>query len=151
MHVKRNLRYDEMRNATSNFAKEIDHEKYDAFVLIVMSHGGDRDVIYGVENRVVRVEDLMSEFTEANCPGLRGKPKLFFIQTCRGSLRESMLSTSGNADGATSFLPVDSTLPRSVFPKEPHMLLAFATAPGYVAWRNPESGSLFIQVGIENF
>lgn len=147
VEVARDLRYDQMRNLTAQVAKR-NHKNHDAFVLIVMSHGGDNDVIYGVGNRAVRVEDLISELTQSNCPDLRDKPKMVFIQTCRGSLRERISPNSASADSADSFSALDSTLSRGVFPKEFHWLLAFATTPGYVASRDPSSGSWFIQVSM---
>ena len=147
VQVARDLRYDQMRNLTAQFAKR-NHKNHDAFVLIVMSHGGDNDIIYGVDNRAVRVEDLISELTQSNCPDLRDKPKLVFIQTCRGSLREGISLISASADSADLFSTVDSTLSRGVFPKEFHWLLAFAATPGYVASRDPRFGSWFIQVSM---
>ncbi|CAH3022285.1 unnamed protein product, partial [Porites evermanni] len=78
VEVARDLRYDQMRNLTAQVAKR-NHKNHDAFVLIVMSHGGDNDVIYGVDNRAVRVEDLISELTQSNCPDLRDKPKIILM------------------------------------------------------------------------
>ena len=138
-----------MRRVAVDFAKK-DHSQFDAFVFIVMSHGGDKDVIYGVSGRHTRVEDLMSEFKAANCQTLRNKPKLFIIQTCRGSSNESLSPASCDSDTAAGFSP-DSTLARSVCPQEADFLLSFATAPGYKAWRHPESGSPYIRVSVFSF
>ena len=80
VEVARDLRYDQMRNLTAQVAKR-NQKNHDAFVLIVMYHGEDNDVIYGVDNRAVRVEDLISELTQSNCPDLSDKPKIVFIQT----------------------------------------------------------------------
>jgi len=159
--VKKNLEWDEMRTVAAEFAAK-DHSQFDAFVFIAMSHGGDRDVILGVKGRTIRVEDLMAEFNAANCPTLQNKPKLFFIQACRGTSKERVRSDDSNAafsrDSLTSmfkeklsFTPFspESTLPRSVCPQEADFLLAFATAPGYVAWRNQQYGSLFVQHLVE--
>jgi len=55
-----------------------------------------------------------------------------------------MSAQADNQSFARPFSP-DSTLPRSVFPPEADFLLAFATVPGYVAFRSPESGTFFIQ------
>ena len=144
VRVNKNLQWDEMRKVAAKFAAK-DHSQFDAFVFIVMSHGGDEDVIFGVRGRYIRVEDLMAEFNTANCPTLQNKPKLFFIQTYRGSSLERRSPTCGGTDSYAPYSP-DSTLPRSVGPQEADFLLAFATAPGYVAWRNRQNGSPFIQV-----
>ena len=148
VHVYKDLQRNQMLSVAASFANK-DHSNFDAFIFIVMSHGGNGDTIYGVRGRSARVEDLMSEFKAANCPTLRNKPKLFFIQTCRGSLNETLSPALGDADvnSAPAFAG-DSTLPRGVCPQEADFLLAFATAPGYKAWRIPQTGSLFIQVSV---
>lgn len=149
VYVCRDLDSLQMKRIAINVATKIDHSEFDAFVFIVMSHGGEQDVISGVDRRSVRVEDLMSEFKAVNCPDLQNKPKLFFIQPCRGNSNESPFSAFGDVDSTPVFSP-DSTLPRSACPREADFLLAFATAPGYVSYRKPLSGSRFIQVSFNN-
>lgn len=141
VHVKNDLNADQMRQVAEEFAKK-DHSEFDAFIFIIMSHGGDKDVIYGVDGRKVQIEDLMCEFKIGRCPTLKKKPKLFFIQTCRGGLETPELP----GDIVDAAFSPDSTLSRSVCPQEADFLLAFSTAPGYVALRNPQSGSRFVQV-----
>ena len=150
VHVFNDQQRNQMLNVAVKFANE-DHSKFDAFVFIVMSHGGNGDTIYGVRGRHTRVEDLMSEFKAANCPTLRNKPKLFLIQTCRGTSNETLSPALGDADvNSAPAFSGDSTLPRGVCPQEVDFLLAFATAPGYKAWRIPQAGSPFIQVSVDN-
>ena len=66
-----------------------DHTTYDAFVLVILSHGKQGGV-YGMdgdlenESGFVLLDDIMSLFDGANCPSLSGKPKMFFIQACQG-------------------------------------------------------------------
>lgn len=141
VHVKNDLNADQMRQVAKEFAEK-DHSEFDAFIFIIMSHGGDKDVINGVDGRKVQIEDLMCEFKIDHCPTLKKKPKLFFIQTCRGGLESPELS----GDIVDAAFSPDSTLSRSVCPQEADFLLAFSTAPGYVALRNPQSGSRFVQV-----
>lgn len=57
---------------------------HDAFVCVVMSHGSSGDLIYGVDGTTIKVHDIVKYFNDQNCVGLRGKPKLFFINACRG-------------------------------------------------------------------
>ena len=109
VRVNKNLQWDEMPKVAAKFAAK-DHSQFDAFVFIVMSHGGGRDVIFGVRGRYIRVEGLMAEFNAANCPTLQNKPKLFFIQTFRGSSLERRPPTCGGTDSYAPYSP-DSTLP----------------------------------------
>ena len=127
---------------------QTDHSKYDAFVFVIMSHGGERDTVCGVDGESIETELLMSQFTATNCPSLENKPKLFFIQACRGNLQERSSPNRSDvySDAVHHQYLSDSTLPRSVCPNEVDFLLFFATAPGYRAFRKEGYGSPFIQV-----
>ena len=146
--VKNDLKYYEILDTAVDFAAQ-DHSNFDAFVMIVMSHGADGDAIYGVSGkRTVRVKDLMAEFTADRCKSLRNKPKIFIFQACRGSLDEREYPISDSNGYMADAMVSDSTLALSVTPPEADFLLAFATTPGYVSWRREESGSFYIQVSI---
>lgn len=153
LEVRRNLGGLEILKTAQEIAAK-DHSKYKAFVLIIMSHGEKKDVIQGVDGRKARVEDLMSEFTATSCPTLQNKPKLFFIQACRGRRSDPRMNrlppAADNIQGdtiATMHSP-DSTLANGVSPEEADFLLAFATVPDYQAWRSKIEGSWFIQVSM---
>lgn len=57
-------------------AKEIDHSNYDAFVCCILSHGK-----FGM-----RILDLEEHFADIQCPNLKRKPKMFFIQSSQPGL-----------------------------------------------------------------
>ncbi|KAL9971090.1 hypothetical protein ACROYT_G023576 [Oculina patagonica] len=143
--IRRNLTQSEINETTREVAGE-DHRNCDAFVFIIMSHGEACDVVLGVDGRPVYVKDIMTEFKAIKRSTLRGKPKLFFMQCCRGLLPEFL--SPPNTDSFEPSLNCDSTLASGVCPQEADFLLAFASAPGYVSYRRPESGSVFIQVSI---
>lgn len=154
--VRRDLTRNKMEALLKHYGSEIDHSKFDAFVCVIMSHGSENDFIEGVDEKAVRVEELMAEFDAQNCPSLKDKPKLFFIQCCRGSTWDTQselvdsLSSFGcsvKSDGVA--LHPDSTLARSACPKGADFLLAFATTPGYVALRSPSNGSVFMRILVE--
>ncbi|XP_066029289.1 uncharacterized protein [Pocillopora verrucosa] len=164
--IRRDLTKHELEKVAQDFG-EANHEAYNAFVFIVMSHGGDRDCILGVDGRETTVKNLMSEFRENKCPSLKHKPKVFIIQTCRGYQRDADNSVPSSANDislqvvttssreqkssqpcGTAF-STDATLPRSVFPPEADFVLAFATAPGYVSYRHPLHGARFIRDLVE--
>ena len=156
VEVRRNLGGREISKAAEEIAKK-DHSKYTAFAFFIMSHGDEKDVIQGVDGRRARVEDLMIEFTATNCPTLENKPKLFFIQACRGQgtdPRMNRLSASPDlsieGDTIAIMQSSDSALARGVSPREADFLLAFATVPGSKSWRSTKSGSWFVQVCPEN-
>ena len=147
VHVKHDLKYSEILEAAEEYASR-DHSNFDAFFMIVMSHGADGDVIYGVSGKhKVGVKEIMADFEQ--CPTLEGKPKVFIIQACRGPLgeRELPINNGYMADAVAS----DSTLACTVSPPGADFLLAFATMPRYVSWRNEQSGSLYIKVSMKVF
>ena len=153
--VERDLTKHQMENVAAKYGAK-DHSSFDAFVMIIMSHGKDGDYIQGVDKKYTAVNDLMVEFQETNCPSLKKKPKVFIIQTCRGGSGSSADNVSSEAVPSTSTqvdyelcnaaFSFDSTLPRSVFPPEADFALAFATVPGYVSHRSTTDGTYFIQV-----
>ena len=147
--IKNDLKYYEMLAIAEKFASK-DHRDYDAFVMIVMSHGGDGDTIYGVRGRhKIRVTDLMAEFKIDRCPSLAGKPKIFIVQACRGSRDEREAPVSDSNGYMVDAMASDSTLAQSVTPPEADFLLAYATTPGYVSFRSETSGSMYIKVSIK--
>lgn len=120
---------------------EKDFSKFDCFICVILSHGS-ADGIYGVDEQVIQVEALTSKFRRTPCPSLENKPKLFFIQACRGS----------NKDIA----PVESDsepVPMQCrgLPSDADFLICYASSPGYESYRHPELGSWFIRSLVEVF
>ncbi|XP_074622410.1 uncharacterized protein LOC141880775 [Acropora palmata] len=156
--MKRNLEKNQIERVAQEYGGR-NHDKFAAFFLIVMSHGDDRDCILGVDNRTTSVKALMREFQAERCPSLKGKPKILIIQTCRGSRQcdverfddfvGSINAELDLADNCVGPFSMDSSLSKSVFPTEADFLLAFATVPGYAAFRSEESGAFFIQELVE--
>lgn len=73
-----------MSDVFDKVRKRDDLAMHDAFVCVVMSHGGMGDVIYGVCNKTISVHGITKMFNDQNCVPLRGKPKMFFVSACRG-------------------------------------------------------------------
>lgn len=147
VHVRRDQENLEIQRVAEEFAAK-DHGEYDAFVCIVMSHGGDHGTIVGVKGRKIRTEDITSEFKSSKCPTLADKPKVFITQACRGESRDPNLSLPDDfaADSTRSGFLNDSTLSRGDTPDETDFVFAHSTVPGYVSRRDPDCGSPFIQV-----
>ncbi|XP_016402196.1 caspase-8-like, partial [Sinocyclocheilus rhinocerous] len=76
-----------------------------------------------------------------NCPALIGKPKVFFIQACRGCGMQSKVLV---ADGAGASRIQKSGKVYSIA-KDSDFLIALSTVEGYVSVRDKYSGSWFIQ------
>ena len=151
VEIKRNLTRDEMYKLAKDVAAD-DHSNFDAFVLIIMSHGGTGgDAVIGVDGRAARIEEIMDEFKAISCASLQIKPKLFFIQCCTGNGVEFMPPVQSYVDNPMPRFTHDSALTSIALPREAHFLLAFADVPGYYAYQHADSGSVFFQVIVKEF
>lgn len=108
----------------------------DCFVCCILTHGGD-GVLYGSDGKFP-VDRVFKPFLDSACPTLRGKPKLFFIQACRGTQLD---------DGVVVALDTaDSSLGAGPMLTDPDFLVAYSTVDGFYSWRNQHQGSWFMQV-----
>ena len=67
---------------------KMDHSNFDCLVVCILSHGlrkKNEDHIMGVDGESFKVASILSQFDGVNCQSLIGKPKLFFLQCCRGT------------------------------------------------------------------
>ncbi|XP_061227791.1 caspase-3 isoform X2 [Neopsephotus bourkii] len=121
------------KNFHRKTVSEEDHSNRSSFVCVLLSHG-DEGVIYGTDGPL-ELKVLTSLFRGDKCRSLAGKPKLFFIQACRGTELDSGIETdSGSEETMCQKIPVEADF-----------LYAYSTAPGYYSWRNAAEGSWFIQ------
>ncbi|KAL2302792.1 hypothetical protein Nmel_010242 [Mimus melanotis] len=122
-------------------AAEENHSDAACFACILLSHG-EEGLIYGTDGPMA-IKSLTALFRGDKCKSLIGKPKLFFIQACRGSeFDEGIQTDSGPANDRC--LETDAN-PRYKIPVEADFLFAYSTVPGYYSWRNPGRGSWFVQ------
>ncbi|KAK8733635.1 hypothetical protein OTU49_006399 [Cherax quadricarinatus] len=116
-----------------------DHSDCDMLAVIFMSHG-EQDILWGKDGHI-KAEFLFESFQGDQCKTLAGKPKLFFIQACRGE----------NLDAGVTLVrsrPSDETDSGYLSYKIPNTadyLICWSTVPGHYSWRNTTNGSWFIQ------
>ncbi|XP_043938416.1 caspase-3-like [Protopterus annectens] len=113
-----------------------EHGEY--FVTVISSHG-ENGFIYGYDGEAVRLADIFTMFDPARCPQLANKPKIFFIQACRGSDLDDGVEVETD-----SVLPQeeDTFLQYLAIPIDTAVM--FAASPGYAAFQNL-AGSVFLQ------
>lgn len=132
MKVFTDLTVQKMKEKLQSVAQE-DHSNHASFVCVILSHG-EEGVIFGTDG-FEKLDVLTKFFKGHRCRTLIGKPKLFFIQACRGSDFDGGVETDAD--------PSDPSADR--IPVEADFLYAYSTAPGYYSWRNTYNGSWFIQ------
>ncbi|KAK7113267.1 caspase-7-like [Littorina saxatilis] len=162
-------------------ADEYDHDNANCLAVAIMSHGdseklenfpcdqqtipsGDKiqkDLIFGVDGCVILTESVTKAFQDEMCPGLVGKPRLFFLQACRGTayddgvdiaiVPDKARSSDEKKDNPSQELDDDDDQqeqdePTVVSPAPifKDFLVMYATPPGHFAWRRG-SGTWFVQ------
>ncbi|XP_041057693.1 caspase-8-like isoform X2 [Carcharodon carcharias] len=70
-----------------NKYQAMDHTLRDCFVCCILTHG-EKGVMCGTDGQHVAISEITSFFTGRQCPTLREKPKLFFIQACQGTKKQ---------------------------------------------------------------
>jgi hypothetical protein len=124
-----NLTANSMRDIITKFSK-IDHSNADCFMCIIMSHG-DNGIIYGTDQEI-EIEQLTQPFKFNTT--LAGKPKLFFIQACRGTMLMEGIDSNPYEIQYCNKIPLQADY-----------LIGYSTISGYFSWRNSANGSWFIQ------
>ncbi|XP_048048811.1 caspase-8 [Megalobrama amblycephala] len=125
-----------------------DHTLADCVVCCVLSHGRE-DGIVGVDGNTVTFKELIETLSPHRCSSLYKKPKLFFIQACRGKKEQSAAFSQTFSEDED--MPVsDAAVPRDSIPEAADYLLAMSTVPSYVSFREKDKGSWFIQALCHN-
>ncbi|NXS61525.1 CASP8 protein, partial [Brachypteracias leptosomus] len=117
-----------------------DHSYMDCFVCFIFSHG-ERDKIKGIDGEFINIKDLLSCFSGSNCPSLAGKPKLFFIQACQGSVGHPAVTVKEDFSG---HLETDA-IPMTSIPDQADILVGMATVEDYECYRCINTGSVYVQ------
>ncbi|XP_041797942.1 caspase-2 isoform X1 [Chelmon rostratus] len=164
--VHRDLTAQGIRTCIENFCRQPDHRSVDSCVVCLLSHGVE-GAIYGTDGQLLQLDWVFESFDNAHCPLLQNKPKMFFIQACRGeemdcgveqidgpvrtcspSCEQRDAGREGQGD-ADSRQRGDMGRPRIKLPQRSDMICGFASLKGQrictAAMRNTKRGSWFIQ------
>ncbi|KAK7074223.1 hypothetical protein SK128_016585, partial [Halocaridina rubra] len=110
--------------------------RYDSFVCFVLSHGKDDCSFYTMgsgETEELNIDDVRYHFTNSACRYLKGKPKIFLFNFCRGNIKENVNNVEQD------FIPVQN----SDAPQD--MLTLFASIKYFSAARDIQYGTIFVQ------
>ncbi|RUS82190.1 hypothetical protein EGW08_010072, partial [Elysia chlorotica] len=154
-----------------------DFSEIDCLAVAISTHGGEgrtdaqtTEDFISTSGTKIKTSVILQMFIDEKCPTLVGKPRLFFLQACRGYLLDSgqevQISSAlertvnlhtGTAQGPTRPMtrqdgagsPVEMGIPLQEVKIRPvpcykDFLVMYATPPGYFAFRNPDNGSRFI-------
>lgn len=156
--IKRNLEKEEILQVLDDVAN-VNHTAYDCFVLCLMSHGKE-ELFYCSDGKTVPIETIYDLFSSSSCRTLRGKPKLIFIQACRGTegqtgvVNDSPFYPGPLQPTAASVRDADREWNFSfkrTMPDHSDFLLAYSTVNHYVSYRNELDGSRFVRCLVDVF
>ena len=113
-------------------AVNVDHSKSDSFICCLLSHG-DSELIFGTDDKKVYLEDIKKMVI--NCKSLVGKPKIFFVQSCRGEALPDAHHVQFDTHGHEG---------KVLLPEASDVFFGYATSPNTKACRFTDTGSWYI-------
>ncbi|XP_070598139.1 caspase-2 isoform X1 [Erythrolamprus reginae] len=146
--VKHDQTAQEMKEHLEKFSKHPVHQNLDSCIISFLSHGIEGGV-YGVDGKLLQLQEIFSLFDNANCPNLQNKPKMFFIQACRGDETDRGVDQIDGNDRASSPGCEESDAnkenPKLRLPTCSDMICGYACLKGTAAMRNTKRGSWYIE------
>ena len=135
---------DEIKEMVKEIAEQTDFSDVDAFLCAILSHG-EGGGFYGIDNEIISIDEIVSLFKGDTLPG---KPKLFFIQACRGDKSDHGTVVcdgprSVEEEGPTLSQPSRPSSSLEI-PSEADVLIAHSSCEGYKSHRDTLEGSWFI-------
>ncbi|XP_017788772.1 PREDICTED: caspase-6-like [Habropoda laboriosa] len=160
----------ELLEKVKEFSQSKQLRKVDSCFVIISSHGTVNvqyevteieGVDYSPESKLqsytsVLCTDILDCFIAESCPHLAGKPKIFIFQLCRGEKIQKSIKGPRHTTDTSNFHSSNEMINHKIIRKETirnyeDMLVAHATLPGHVAFRDKITGSWFIQILCEVF
>merc|ERR1739838_1064958 len=130
---------EEIKAELKKAAEETDKETVGScLICAISSHGNKNDEIMTKCTKYVPLVDFVEPFSDTKCESLRGKPKVFIVQACRGDKKEKdgNYYTPSKMNNGINFRDT---------------VFAFSTIPDHIALRDTGKGSLYISNIVEAF
>ncbi|NXS03196.1 CFLAR regulator, partial [Oxylabes madagascariensis] len=114
VHCHRYLNMDSMNETLLEVARWQKHRICDSFICVLVSRGNSQS-IFCTDHAFsgFPLEEIKKYFTADSCPGLLGKPKLFFIQSYVGPENEQECTSILEVDGNDDSISAKVTIPRA--------------------------------------
>ncbi|XP_069835921.1 caspase-2 isoform X3 [Dendropsophus ebraccatus] len=143
-----NITAQEILSELDLFSKRPEHSQLDSCIVAILSHGVD-GAVYGSDGKLVQLQDVFTKLDNAHCPQLQNKPKMIFIQACRGDETDRGVDQRDGRERTGSPGCEQSDAGREDIrvrlPTQSDMICAYACLRGTVSLRNTKHGSWFIQ------
>ena len=113
-----------------------DYTNTGGVIVFLMSHG-NKSSLFFIDGQTLYLNEFIEPFKSTKT--LQDKPKLFFVQACRG---ENFMSSH---DQRGSACVNDDQEEENTIPIEADFLYAYSTIEGFYSFIDPESGTWYIQ------
>ncbi|XP_064098334.1 caspase Dronc-like isoform X2 [Macrobrachium nipponense] len=126
----------------ANLCEQDRLKDFSCVVVVVLTHGENQNTFCTADLNPMTTDDLLSYFVPSRCPHLKGKPKIFLLQFCRGVYMANQVNMGQRAK---------SDLVRPRRDAFTDMLCIYAAQEGFESYRfegNPQDpfiGTPFIQ------
>ncbi|XP_049630877.1 caspase-2 [Suncus etruscus] len=149
VHVLLDQTAQEMQEKLQNFARLPAHRLTDSCIVALLSHGVEGGV-YGVDGKLLQLHEVFRLFDNANCPSLQNKPKMFFIQACRGDETDRGVDQQDGKNQAVSPECEERDAGKEGMlkvrlPTRSDMICGYACLKGTAAMRNTKRGSWYVE------
>ncbi|XP_078051904.1 caspase-1-like [Augochlora pura] len=134
-----NLTSNEITETIKQLCAE-NHGNSDCFCMFILTHGTAGDTL-AAKDCYYPLKSIWQRFTGDNCPTLVGKPKLFFVQACRGNKYDGGVGVYSTENSETDSVVVASYK----IPTHADFLIAHSTVDEFYSWRNPSEGTFYVQ------
>ncbi|XP_015781719.1 caspase-6 [Tetranychus urticae] len=138
-------RYDNLRCSeiieTLALVSESDHSDADCFCCCILTHGEGEHL--HARDQPYAKNSVFGLFTGEKCPTLRGKPKIFFIQACRGTNTDHGVQVDCHHDAVQQ--PGVKINQVQCIPVWADFLISYSTVEGYYSYRHTAKGGWFVQ------
>lgn len=113
-----------------------DYSDCDCFVMVILSYGIDGAVMCceGETDKLIPVEQIISQFQADKCPSLAMKPKLFFMQLCPAFTYNIADCVKDTGSSSSRLQPEIQSIPT-----EADILCQVSTIPGIYGWYEDNS------------
>eukprot|EP00063_Salmo_salar_P062556 XP_014037391.1 PREDICTED: caspase-14-like isoform X2 [Salmo salar] len=137
-----------MKKTVSDFRDSINRsEENISCVFVVTTSHGNRDVIVGADNKRLLVKDIIEPFGDELCPKMKGKPKFFIINACRGQNTDFGVPLDSAAEPPAEDEDIRTYRSSRVPPCINDMLVAYSAMTDYVSLMSKLGSHMIVNIG----
>jgi hypothetical protein len=132
----------DMRRLITKYATD-EYTSFGCLIIFIMSHG-DKSKIISSDAEIIDLNEFITPLKEN--ASLKSKPKVFFIQACRGRARMTVDDGNRTMNSSSSMFYARYHDDKNRLPKDADFLFSYSTLEDYVSYRDEDFGSWYIQM-----